>query len=129
MTDENADQIARGPRWAVVPNIDALGDGMFRPVRKTLDLTGFGLNVKVMQPGSSSRNHFHTEQQELIFVHAGSIEVEFGDGTQHQVGETGIVRIDAGEAHVVRVTSQEPAVLVMVGGKDGTVDGDAVFPD
>ena len=102
---------------------------MFRQVRVPMGLTAFGMNVKVMQPGKTSINHLHTEQQEVMFIHSGSVDVTFGDGTTHHVGETGIVRIDPGEAHVVRVTSDTPAVIVMMGGKDGIVDGDAVFPE
>jgi uncharacterized cupin superfamily protein len=130
MTDAttNAPPIQRGEGWAISPSIDALGDGMFRRVRPLLNITAFGINVKVMEPGSASRNHLHTEQQEVIFVHEGEIHVTFGDGTTHEVGVGGIVAIDAGVPHIVRVTSKEPAVLVMMGGKDGVVEGDAVFP-
>jgi uncharacterized cupin superfamily protein len=130
MTDAttNAPPIQLGEGWAISPSIDALGDGMFRRVRPLLNITAFGINVKVMEPGSASRNHLHTEQQEVIFVHEGEIHVTFGDGTTHEVGFGGIVAIDAGVPHIVRVTSKEPAVLVMMGGKDGVVEGDAVFP-
>lgn len=125
----DAPLIQEGDGWAIAPSIDSLGDGMFRPVRPQLGITAFGINVKVMQPDSSSKNHLHTEQQEVIFVHEGEIHVSFGDGTTHEVGVGGIVAINAGEPHVVRVTSKTPAVLVMMGGKDGIVEGDAVFPD
>lgn len=126
-TEEDLIQIGDG--WAVAPTIDSLGDGMFRRVRPQLGITAFGMNVKVMQPESSSKNHYHTEQQEVIFVHAGQIHVTFGDATTHEVGAGGIVAIDAGVPHIVRVTSHEPAVLVMMGGKDGVVEGDAIFPE
>jgi quercetin dioxygenase-like cupin family protein len=119
--------IQLGDGWAIAPTIDALGDGMFRPVRPQLGLTAFGMNVKVMAPDSSSKAHLHTEQQEVIFVHAGQVHVTFDDATTHEVGIGGIVVIDAGVNHVVRVTSSEPAVLVMMGGKDGVVEGDAQF--
>jgi uncharacterized RmlC-like cupin family protein len=119
--------IQLGDGWAISPGIDSLGDGMFRPVRPQLGLTAFGMNVKVMAPDSSSKAHLHTEQQEVIFVHAGQIHVSFADGSSHEVGVGGIVVIDAGVTHVVRVTSSEPAVLVMMGGKDGIVENDAVF--
>ncbi len=121
--------IQLGNGWAISPSIDALGDGMFRRVRPQLNVTAFGINVKVMQPESASKAHLHTEQQEVIFVHEGEIHVTFGDGTSHEVGVGGIVVIDAGVTHVVRVTSKEPAVLVMMGGKDGVVEGDAQFPE
>lgn len=121
--------IQEGDGWAIAPTLDSLGEGMMRRVRPQLGLTAFGMNVKVMQPDSSSKNHLHTEQQEVIFVHEGEIHVSFGDGTTHEVGVGGIVAINAGQPHVVRVTSKDPAVLVMMGGKDGVVEGDAVFPE
>ena len=130
MTESTTDVplIQLGDGWAISPSIDALGDGMFRRVRPQLNVTAFGINVKVMPPDSSSKAHLHTEQQEVIFVHDGEIHVTFDDATTHEVGVGGIVVIDAGVNHVVRVTSKEPAVLVMMGGKDGVVEGDAEFP-
>ena len=128
-TQTNDDLIQLGDGWALSPSIDALGDGMFRRVRPLLGVTAFGINVKVMEPGASSKNHLHTEQQEVIFVHSGRVKVTFGDATTHEVGAGAIVVIHPNEPHVVRVTSHEPAVLVMMGGKDGVVEGDAVFPE
>lgn len=132
MTDAAApDQplIQLGDGWAIAPHIDALGEGMFRRARQPLGITAIGMNVKVMEPGASSKAHLHTLQQEIIFVHAGQIHVSFGDGTSHEVDAGGIVVIHPNETHVVRVTSDEPAVLLMMGGKDGVVEEfDAVFP-
>ena len=133
MTDlaaEDAPLIQLGDGWAIAPSVDALGDGMFRRARQPLGITAVGMNVKVMQPDTSSRNHLHTQQQEIIFVHAGQIHVSFGDGTSHEVEAGGIVVIHPGHTHVVRVTSEEPATLVMLGGQGGVVDEpDHVFPD
>ena len=131
MTDATADAplIQLGEGWAVSPSIEALGDGMMRRVRPQLGVTAFGINVKVMDPETSSKLHLHTEQQEVIFVHDGEIHVSFGAEETIEVGAGGIVVVDAGTPHVVRVTSKGPAVLLMMGGKDGVVEGDAVFPD
>ncbi len=131
MTDAattDAPPITTGEGWAIAPTLDSLGDGMFRRVRPQLGLTAFGMNVKVMQPEASSKLHLHTEQQEVIFVHEGEIHVTFGSEDTHVVGVGGIVVIEPGTPHVVRVSSSRPAVLVMMGGKDGVVEGDAVFP-
>lgn len=128
-TTHDEQLIQLGDGWAVSPSIDALGDGMFRRVRPQLGITAFGMNVKVMEPESSSRLHLHTEQQEVIFVHEGEIHVSFGSDETVEVGVGGIVAIDAGTPHVVRVTSRRPAVLVMMGGRNGVVEGDSVFPD
>ncbi|MCW2829788.1 MAG: Cupin 2 conserved barrel domain protein [Aeromicrobium sp.] len=127
MTKTHADDvlIKLGEGWAISPHIDALGDGMFRRVRPQLNVTAFGINVKVMEPDSVSKHHLHHQQQEVIFVHEGEIRVSFNDGSTHTVGAGGLVVIDAGLGHAVRVTSDDPAVLLMMGGKDGVVEGDA----
>jgi quercetin dioxygenase-like cupin family protein len=127
MTDITATEelILEGDGWAISPSIDALGEGMFRRVRPLLGVTAFGINVKVMDSGSSSKFHLHTEQQEVIFVHAGEVHVSFGDGTTQEVGIGGLIVVHPGEPHVIRATSKEPAVLLLMGGKDGVVEGDA----
>ncbi len=69
-------------------SLDALGDGPgFRKVRKGLDVAAFGVNAIVMPPGIESGFHYHDEQEELYFVHRGTIEMEFGDGTIHRMEE------------------------------------------
>lgn len=116
--------------WAIASSLDALGNGSFRRVRQQLGITAFGMNVKVLAPGAVSKLHLHTQQQEVIFVHAGQIHVSFADGTSHEVDAGGIVVIHPGEAHVVRATADDPTILLMMGGKDGVVEeSDAVFPD
>lgn len=120
-------RIEHGTGWAVARSYDDLGDGMFRRVRQPLGVTAFGINVKVMQPGSSSREHWHTEQQEVIFVHAGEIAVRCGEEVTEGLGAGALVKIDPNAPHQVTVTSSEPAVLLMLGGKDGVVEGDAEF--
>jgi uncharacterized RmlC-like cupin family protein len=124
-----APPILEGEGWAISPTLDSLGTSGFRRVRQQLGLTAFGMNVKVMQPGAHSKLHLHTEQQEVIFVHEGEIHVTFGNDDTHEVGVGAIVVVEPGTPHVVRVTSKQPAVLVMMGGKDGVVEGDAVFPE
>jgi len=123
----NEELIQLGDGWAIAPTIESLGDGMMRRVRPQLGITAFGMNVKVMQPGSSSREHWHREQQEVIFVHAGEVDVVLGEETLVGLGAGAIVMVDPMQPHVVRVTSTEPAVLVMLGGRDGVVEGDAEF--
>ena len=128
--EDDAPLIQLGEGWAIAPSVDALGDGMFRNARQPLGITAVGMNVKVMQPDTSSRNHLHTHQQEIVFVHSGQIHVSFGDGTSHEVDAGGIVVIHPNEPYVVRVSSSEPATLLMIGGQGGVVDEpDHVFPD
>ena len=62
-------------------------------------------------------------------MHEGEIHVSFSDGSTHTVGAGGLVVVDAGLGHAVRVTSKDPAVLLMMGGKDGVVEGDSQMLD
>ena len=62
-----------------VGHLDDLGEGYgFRKVRKGLGVTAFGVNAIVMPGKYESGNHYHDEQEELYFVHRGTIEMLFG---------------------------------------------------
>ena len=57
--------------------IEELGYGYgFRKVRQALGVEAFGVNVIVMPPGYLGFHHYHDEQDELYFVHAGTARVE-----------------------------------------------------
>ena len=59
--------------------IDELGEGYgFRKVRQALGVEAFGVNVVVMPPRYDGFFHYHDEQDELYFVHAGTARVEVG---------------------------------------------------
>lgn len=102
-------------------------EGSFKLVRPALGLTAFGMNARVMKPGASSPMHYHELQQEVFFVHRGRVEITLDGVAWQELGEGSIVRIDAGTAHAFRNASDEPAVMLMMGGRDGVVDGDAHF--
>ena len=55
--------------------------------------------------------HFHEEQEELYFVHSGTIEIEFGDGTVHELGRGGLARVAAPTHRRVRNAGDQDAVL------------------
>lgn len=114
-----------------IGDLDALGEGPgFRKVRKGLGVTAFGVNAIVMPPGIESGFHYHDEQEELYFVHRGTIEMEFGDdGTTHRLSEGGLARVDAATVRKVRNVGDVDAVYVIVGGKDGYVGRDGRVPD
>ena len=109
-------------------NIDDLGEGYgFRKIRKELDVTAFGINAIVMPPGYESNRHRHEEQEETYFVHRGTAEFKFGDGSSHTVGPGGLVRVDAGTVRSVRNAGEDDLVYVCAGGKDGYVGRDGVM--
>jgi uncharacterized cupin superfamily protein len=85
----------RGDGYAV-STLEQMGDGPgFRKVRRELGLTAFGINAIVLPAGYTTGAHFHDEQEETYFVHAGTIEFRFGDDSTHVIGPGGIARVDA----------------------------------
>jgi mannose-6-phosphate isomerase-like protein (cupin superfamily) len=122
-------KVTTGEGYAV-GDLDALGDGHgFRKVRKGLGVTAFGVNAIVMPAGFATGSHYHDVQEELYFVHRGTIEMEFGDGTTHRLGEGGLARVDAQTLRKVRNVGEGDAVYLCAGGKDGYVGRDGRMPD
>jgi uncharacterized cupin superfamily protein len=121
--------VTEGDGYAVGGLAD-LGDGPgFRKVRKGLGVTAFGVNAIVLPAGLETGFHFHDTQEELYFVHQGAIEMEFGDGSVHQLGEGDFARVDAATARKVRNSGEVDAVYLCAGGKDGYVGRDGRVPD
>jgi mannose-6-phosphate isomerase-like protein (cupin superfamily) len=121
--------VTEGEGYAV-GSLDDLGDAPgFRKVRKGLGVTAFGVNAIVMPPGIDSGFHYHDTQEELYFVHRGAIEMEFGDGSVHTLGEGGMARVDAATVRKVRNVGDVDAVYLCAGGKDGYVGRDGRVPE
>jgi len=114
-----------------VAHLDALGEGPgFRKVRQELGVTAFGVNAVVIPPGVTGRRHYHDRQEELYFVHRGTLELEFGDGTRHRLGPGGLARVDARTVRVPRNPSDtEEVVYLCAGGEGGYVGRDGRMPD
>jgi len=120
--------VRTGDGWAVA-NIDAIGEGPgFRKVRRALGVTAFGVNAIVLPPGLETGFHYHERQEELYFVHRGTIEMEFGDGSTEQLAEGAFARVDPPTLRRIRNRGEVEAVYVIVGGKDGYVGRDGVAP-
>ena len=116
--------VSEGEGWAV-GHLEDLGDGPgFRKVRKGLGVTAFGVNAIVLPAGIETGFHYHDEQQELYFVHRGTIEMEFGDGSLQRLHEGGLARVDAATVRKIRNDGDVDAVYLVAGGKDGYVGRD-----
>ena len=126
-----AGEVIRGDGYAVAPDLGALGEGYgFRKVRKTLDVTAFGVNVIRIPPSYETGSHLHEQQEELYFVHRGAIEMEFGDGSRHEIREGGAARVDPATIRKVRnLSDSDDAVYLVAGGKDGYVGRDGKLPE
>ena len=121
--------VTEGEGYAV-GSLDDLGDGPgFRKVRKGLGVTAFGVNAIVMPAGIETGFHFHDEQEELYFVHRGTVEIEFGDGTVETLGEGGMARVDAAIHRKLRNPGEVDAVYLIAGGKDGYIGRDGRVPE
>src|SRR3954454_1004307 len=128
MAEETPDVIA-GDGYAV-GSIDALGEGYgFRKIRQGLGVTAFGVNAIVMPAGYESGRHYHEEQEELYFVHRGTVEFQFGDGMSHVLGPGGLARVDAATVRKIKNIGDDDAVYVIAGGKDGYVGRDGRMPE
>jgi uncharacterized cupin superfamily protein len=122
-------QVIQGDGYALA-HIDTLGDRYgFRKIRDALGVTAFGVNAVALPPGYASGRHFHDEQQELYFVYQGTIEIEFGDGSTHLLEPGSVARVDAATIRGMRNVSDEDAIYLCAGGKDGYVGRDGRLPE
>jgi len=122
-------EITKGEGYAV-GHIDDMGDSYgFRKVRRALDVTAFGVNALVLPPNYDAGRHFHDEQQELYFVHSGTVEMRFEDGTIHRMEPGTAARVDAATVRGVANVGDEDAVILVAGGKDGYVGRDGRMPE
>ena len=123
-------QTTTGDGWAV-GSLDGMGEGPgFRKVRKELGVTAFGVNAVVLPPGYASGRHMHERQQELYFVHSGSIEFTFDETAKHVLGPGGFARVDPATVRSLRnVSDTADAIYVAVGAAGGYVGRDGLVPE
>lgn len=122
-------KVRKGKGYAVA-NLDDLGEGPgFRKVRKSLDVTAFGVNAIVLPPGIETGFHYHDEQEELYFLHSGTIEIEFGDGTVERLDAGSLARVDAATVRKLRNVGDVDAVYLIAGGKNGYIGRDGRMPE
>jgi quercetin dioxygenase-like cupin family protein len=122
-------EVVEGDGYAVA-NVDALAEGPgFRKIRRELGVTAFGVNAIELPAGFATGRHYHDEQEELYFVHRGRVEFTFGDGSTHELGPGGLARVDASTVRAIKCVSDENALYVIAGGKDGYVGRDGKLPE
>jgi uncharacterized cupin superfamily protein len=126
---EEVSQVVQGDGYAV-GHIEAMGDRYgFRKIRRALGVTAFGINAVCIPPGYESGSHYHDEQEETYFVHQGTIEMQFGDGSVRRLGPGGVARVDAATVRRLRNVGEGDAIYVCAGGKDGYVGRDGRVPE
>jgi quercetin dioxygenase-like cupin family protein len=122
-------EITKGDGYAV-GHIDDMGDRYgFRKIRRSLEVTAFGVNALVLPPGYDAGRHYHDEQEELYFVHSGVVEMRFEDGTVHRMAPGSAARVDASTVRGLANVGDGDAVVLVAGGKDGYVGRDGQMPE
>ena len=110
-------------------SIDELGEGFgFRKVRRALGVPAFGVNAVVYPPHYEGFHHYHDTQDELYFVHSGTVRVEVGDEVR-ELGPGGLVHVESTTPRRLSNAGDEPLVMLVVGGKDGYVERDGHMVD
>ncbi|MFP5372180.1 MAG: cupin domain-containing protein [Actinomycetes bacterium] len=129
MSDQPVTETLAGDGYAVT-NLDALGDGPgFRKIRSEIGVTAFGANALVLPPSYTAPPHYHDTQEELYFVHSGTMRLTIGEET-HLLGPGGLARVDAPAVRRVgNASDTEELVVLAIGGKDGYVGRDGRQPD
>ena len=124
-----SDEITTGDGYAV-GHVDEMGDRYgFRKLRRALDVKEFGVNLLVLPEGFETGRHFHEEQEELYFVHRGTIEMEFNDGEAHRMEPGYAARVDPTTVRKVRNVGEGDAMYLVVGAKGGYVGRDGKLPE
>lgn len=118
--------IHRGKGWAVA-TLEDMGSGPgFRKVRRTLEVSAFGVNAIVLPAGFTSNRHHHERQEEVYFVHQGTIEFQFGESEHQTLGPGGMARVDPQTVRALHNPTEQDAVYVCFGGAGGYVGRDGV---
>lgn len=124
MGSDEAQEVITGEGYAVA-NIAALGQGGgFRKIRQALEVKELGINAIVIPAGFGGRRHYHDEQEESYFIHQGTVEIEFGDGSTQRLGPGGIARIDAKTVRRFVNVGEDDLIFVAAGAKGGYVEHD-----
>src|SRR5437879_10635733 len=105
-----------------------MGDGVFRKVRQELGVTAFGVNVIVLAPGVVARPHYHEEQDELYFIHAGRARFDL-PGESRELGPGELCHVESTTPRRVTSIGEEDLVMLVVGGKGGYVGRDGALAD
>jgi uncharacterized cupin superfamily protein len=115
---------------AYPPPHDAVVHGRSkRSLTKALALTQFGVNVTELAPGASSAlRHYHTHEDEFVFVLEGEVVLVTDAGEQRLVrGDCAGFPAGVPDGHHLVNRSDARAVVLEVGSRDDRDEG--VYPD
>jgi mannose-6-phosphate isomerase-like protein (cupin superfamily) len=118
--------LTKGSGWAAA-NVEALGEGPgFRKIRAELDVAEMGVNAVILPVGIGSGTHWHERQEEVYFVHRGTLRFTLGENDDETVtlGPGGVIRVDPATQRSIANVGDDEAMYVCVGAAGGYVGRD-----
>lgn len=111
------------------PFCTKMGQSAWRGLSDEFDLTQFGVNLEVIEPGGQSAlRHWHSKSDEFVYIVSGELQLVTNRG--HQNLEKGMcVGFKAGVEdghHLINVSSR-PATFLVVGAR--VPNDEVVYPD
>jgi mannose-6-phosphate isomerase-like protein (cupin superfamily) len=120
-------EVTEGNGWKA-GNLDGMGEGPgFRKVRRELDVTEMGVNAVIMPQGIGSGTHWHERQEEVYFVHQGTVRFTLGENDEESVtlGPGGVIRVSAATHRSMANVGEGDALYIVFGAEGGYVGRDA----
>ena len=105
--------------------LDPDGTDRLQPLRRQLGVTGFGINLVVLQPRQRMRVHAHEHQEEVYLVVEGELTLVLEDG-EHRLGAGRLARVGPGTRRQLVNRGPERVCVVALGGAGEHVSRDAV---
>lgn len=121
-------EVIEGNGWKA-GNLDGMGEGPgFRKVRTELGVTEMGVNAIVMPPKVGTGAHWHERQEEVYFVHEGTLRFTLGENDEESVtmGPGGVIRIEAATQRSVANVGDTEATYIVFGSAGGYVGRDGL---
>jgi uncharacterized cupin superfamily protein len=106
--------------------LDADTGERFNTLRRELGVTGFGINLLVMEPGQRGRIHAHEQQEEVYVVLDGQLTlvVEGDDG--RVLGPREIVRVGHSVRRQLVNAGDERLVILALGAAGAHISRDGI---
>ena len=100
-----------------------------RALGDALGITLFGVNLTTLMPGrESSMRHWHTHEEELVYVLSGEVVLRTNGGEQRLVaGQCAGFPLGTGDGHQLVNRGSEPAVYLEISNRDSR--DEAHYPD
>ena len=104
--------------------LDRDTDERFQSLRRPLGVSGFGMNLIVLQPGQRGRIHAHEHQEEVYLVLEGHLTLVV-EGAEHVLDPDCLVRIGPAVRRQLVNAGSERLVVLALGGSGDHVGRDA----